>query len=210
MQKDRLATLTMDIVVNHPTKRTALDWVHSRLSPWSQAEWDRARNGMSIAERAARLGQSIREQRRCDESLIEHIFAALDGRSFVVLDATYCFMTQRMLDRRTGRRIPPDSVRRFASQPIASLLLNTRAHQDLKRRGVNTIGDLLPHAYEWLSPKRLAPGKPVMNVRLSVRRCLRILGVEIVFPEIRQRAIYCPCCAHTETDVMKIVALAGA
>jgi hypothetical protein len=48
-----------------------------------------------------------------------------------------------------------------------------------------------------------------MNVRLSVRRCLRILGVEIVFPEIRQRAIYCPCCAHTETDVMKIVALAG-
>ncbi|MDR4467749.1 MAG: hypothetical protein MRJ68_05510 [Nitrospira sp.] len=47
-----------------------------------------------------------------------------------------------------------------------------------------------------------------MNVRLSVRRCLRILGVEIVFPEIRQRAIYCPCCAHTETDVMKIVALA--
>lgn len=118
-------------------------------------------------------------------------------------------MTQRMLDRRTGRRIPPDAVRRFASQPIASLLLNTRAHKDLKQRGVNTIGDLLPHAYEWLSPKRLAPGKPVMNVRLSVRRCLRILGVEIVFPEIRQRAIYCPCCAHTETDVMKIVALAG-
>ncbi|MDH4078881.1 MAG: hypothetical protein OEU68_03605 [Nitrospira sp.] len=36
-----------------------------------------------------------------------------------------------------------------------------------------------------------------------------ILGVEIVFPEIRQRAIYCPCCAHRETDVMKIVALAG-
>lgn len=210
MQKDRLATLTMDIIVNHPTKRTALDAVRSRLSPWAQAEWDRARDGVTIIERAARLGQSIREQRRCDESLIEHIFAALDGRSFVVLDATYCFMTQRMLDRRTGRRIPPDSVRRFAAQPIASLLLNARAHKDLKQRGVHTIGDLLPHAYEWLSPKRLAPGKPVMNVRLSVRRCLRILGVEIVFPEIRQRAIYCPCCAHTETDVMKIVALAGA
>ena len=209
MQKDRLATLTMDIVVNHPTKRTALDAVRSRLSLWAQAEWDRARTGVSITERAARLGHSIREQRRCDESLIEHIFAALDGRTCVVLDATYCFMTQRMLDRRTGRRIPPDAVRRFASQPIASLLLSTRAHQDLKQRGVNTIGDLLPHAYEWLSPKRLAPGKPVMNVRLSVRRCLRILGVEIVFPEIRQRAIYCPCCAHTETDVMKIVALAG-
>lgn len=48
-----------------------------------------------------------------------------------------------------------------------------------------------------------------MNVRLSVRRCLRILGAEIVFPEIRQRAIYCPCCAHREKDVMKIVALAG-
>jgi len=164
---------------------------------------------VSIAERAARLDHSIREQRRCDESLIEHIFAALNGRTFVVLDATYCFMTQRMLDRRTGRRIPPDAVRRFASQPIASLLLNARAHHDLKQRGVNTIGDLLPHAYEWLSPKRLAPGKPVMNVRLSVRRCLRILGVEIVFPEIKQRAIYCPCCAHRETDVMKIVALAG-
>lgn len=209
MQKDRLATLTMDIVVNHPTKRTALDAVRSRLSPWAQAEWDRARQGVSITERAGRLGHSIREQRRCDESLIEHIFAALDGRTCVVLDATYCFMTQRMLDRRTGRRIPPDAVRRFASQPIARLLLSARAHQDLKQRGVNTIGDLLPHAYEWLSPKRLAPGKPVMNVRLSVRRCLRILGVEIVFPEIRQRAIYCPCCAHTETDVMKIVALAG-
>ena len=75
---------------------------------------------------------------------------------------------------------------------------------------VSSIGYLLPHVYESLSPKRLAPGKPVMNVRLSVRRCLRILGVEIVFPEIRQRAIYCPCCAHTETDVMKIVALARA
>ncbi len=165
---------------------------------------------MSITERAAHLGHSIREQRRCDESLIEHIFAALSGRTFVVLDATYCFMTQRMLDRKTGRRIPPDAVRRFAAQPIGSLLLSARAHQDLKQRGVNTIGDLLPHAYEWLSPKRLAPGKPVMNVRLSVRRCLRILGVEIVFPEIRQRTIYCPCCAHTETDVMKVVALAGA
>jgi hypothetical protein len=209
MQKDRLATLTMDIVVNHPTKRASLDSVHSRLSPWAQAEWNRARNGMSITNRAARLGHSVREQRRCDESLIEHIFAALDGQTFMVLDATYCFMTQRMLDRKTGRRIPPDSVRRFASQPIASLLLSARAHQDLKQRGVHTIGDLLPYAYEWLSPKRLAPGKPVMNVRLSVRRCLRILGVEIVFPEIRQRAIYCPCCAHTETDVMKIVALAG-
>ncbi|MDR4467207.1 MAG: hypothetical protein MRJ68_02795 [Nitrospira sp.] len=209
MQKDRLATLTMDIVVNHPTKRTALDAVCSRLSPWAQAEWDRARNGVPITQRAARLGHSIREQRRCDESLIEHIFAALDGRICVVLDATYCFMTQRMLDRRTGRRLPPDAVRRFASQPIASLLLSARVHQDLKQRGVDTIGDLLPHAYEWLSPKRLAPGKPVMNVRLSVRRCLRILGVEIVFPEIRQRAIYCPCCAHTEKDVMKIVALAG-
>ncbi len=209
MRKDRLATLTMDIVVNHPTKRTVLDSVHSRLSRWAQAEWDCARDGISITERAARLGHSVREQRRCDESLIEHIFAALNGRTFVVLDATYCFMTQRMLDRRTGRRIPPDAVRRFAAQPIASLLLNTRAHQDLKQRGVNTISDLLPHAYEWLSPKRLAPGKPVMNVRLSVRRCLRILGVEIVFPEIRQRAIYCPCCAHRETDVMKIVALAG-
>ena len=127
----------------------------------------------------------------------------------MVLDATYCFMTQRMLDRRTGRRIPRDAVRRFPSQPIVSLLLNTRAQQDLKQRGVHTIGDLLPHAYEWLSPKRLAPGKPVMNVRLSVRRCLRILGVEIVFPKIRQRAIYCPCCAHTETDVMKIVAVVG-
>ncbi len=209
MRKDRLATLTMDIVVDHPTKRTALDALCSRLSPWAQAEWDSASDGVSITERAARLGHSVREQRRCDESLIEHIFAALNGRSFVVLDATYCFMTQRMLDRKTGRRIPPDAVRRFAAQPIASLLLNARAHQDLKRRGVDTIGDLLPHAYEWLSPKRLAPGKPVMNVRLSVRRCLRILGVEIVFPEIRQRAIYCPCCAHTETDVMKIVALAG-
>ncbi len=38
MQKDRLATLTMDIVVNHPTKRMALDAVCSRLSPWAQAE----------------------------------------------------------------------------------------------------------------------------------------------------------------------------
>ena len=28
MRKDRLATLTMDIVVNHPTKRTALDAVY--------------------------------------------------------------------------------------------------------------------------------------------------------------------------------------
>ena len=210
MRKDRLATLTMDIVVNHPTKRTALDAAYSRLSPWAQSEWDSASDGVSITERAARLDQSIREQRRCDESLIEHIFAAINGRTFVVLDATYCFMTQRMLDRKTGRRIPPDAVRRFASQPIASLLLSARAHQDLKQRGVHTIGDLLPHAYEWLSPKRLAPGKPVMNIRLSVRRCLRILGVEIVFPEIRQRAIYCPCCAHRETDVMKIVALAGA
>ncbi|MDR4467864.1 MAG: hypothetical protein MRJ68_06120 [Nitrospira sp.] len=209
MQKDRLATLNMDILVNHPTKSWALPTVYSRLSPWGQAEWDRARKGVPIAERAARLGHSVREQRRCDESLIEHIFAALNGRIFVVLDATYCFMTQRMLDRRTGRRIPPDAVRRFAAQPIACLLLSARAHQDLKQRGVHTIGDLLPHAYEWLSPKRLAPGKPVMNVRLSVRRCLRILGVEIVFPEIKQRAIYCPCCAHTETDVMKIVALAG-
>ena len=209
MQKDRLATLTMDIVVNHPTKRISLDSVHSRLSPWAQAEWDRARNGVSISERAASLGHSIREQRRCDESLIEHIFAALNGQTCVVLDAIYCFMTKRMLDRETGRRIPPEAVRRFASQPIASLLLSTHAHQDLKRRGIATIGDLLPHAYEWLSPKRLAPGKPVMNVRLSVRRCLRILGVEIVFPEIRHREIYCPCCAHTETDVMKIVALAG-
>jgi hypothetical protein len=101
------------------------------------------------------------------------------------------FMTQRMLVRRTGRRTPPDAVRRFASQPIVSLLLNTRARRDLKRRGVETIADLLPHAYEWLSPKRLAPGEPVMHVRLSVRRCLRILEVEIVFPEIRQRAIDC-------------------
>lgn len=209
MQKDRLATLSMEILVNHPTKHTALNAASGQLSLWARAEWDRARKGVPITERAARLGHSIREQRRCDESLIQHIFAALDGRSFVVLDATYCFMTQRMLDRKTGRRLPPDAVRRFASQPIASLLLNTRAHQDLKQRGVETIGDLLPHAYEWLSPKRLAPGKPVMNVRLSVRRCLRILGLEIVFPEIRQRAIYCPCCAHTETDVMKIVALAG-
>jgi hypothetical protein len=33
--------------------------------------------------------------------------------------------------------------------------------------------------------------------------------MEIVFPEIKQRAIYYPCCAHTEMDVMKIVALAG-
>ena len=49
MQKDRLATLTMDIVVNYPTKRTALDAVRSRLSPWAQAEWDRARQGVSIA-----------------------------------------------------------------------------------------------------------------------------------------------------------------
>ena len=209
MQKDRLASLTMEIVVNHPTKRAALDSVHSRLSPWARAEWDRASDGVPITERAVRLGHSIREQRRCDESLIEHIFAALNGRTFVVLDATNCFMTQRMLDRRTGGRIPPDAVRRFASQPIGSLLLSARAHQDLKQRGVHTIGDLLPHAYEWLSAKRLAPDKPVMNVRLSVRRCLRILGVEIVFPEIRQRTIYCPCCAHTETDVMKVVALAG-
>jgi len=209
MQKDRLATLSMEILVNHPTKHMALNAASIQLSLCARAEWDRARKGVSITERAARLGHSVREQRRCDESLIEHIFAALNGRTCVVLDATYCFMTQRMLDRRTGRRIPPDAVRRFASQSIASLLLNARAHQDLKQRGVDTIGDLLPHAYEWLSPKRLAPGKPVMNVRLSVRRCLRILGVEIVFPEIRQRAIYCPCCAHTETDVMKIVALAG-
>ncbi len=210
MQKDRLATLSMEILVNHPTKHMALNAASVQLSLWARAERDRARKGVSITERAARLGHSVREQRRCDESLIEHIFAALNGRTCVVLDATYCFMTQRMLDRRTGRRIPPDAVRRFASQSIASLLLSARAYQDLKQRGVNTIGDLLPHAYEWLSPKRLAPGKPVMNVRLSVRRCLRILGVEIVFPEIRQRAIYCPCCAHTETDVMKIVALAGA
>ena len=105
MRKDRLATLTMDIVVNHPTKRAVLDLVHSRISPWAQTEWDCASDGVSITERAARLDHSIREQRRCDESLIEHIFAALNGRTFVVLDATYCFMTQRMLDRRTGRRI---------------------------------------------------------------------------------------------------------
>jgi hypothetical protein len=64
MRKDRLATLTMDIVVNHPTKRTALDAVCSKLSPWAQAEWDSASDGVSIAERAARLGHSIREQRR--------------------------------------------------------------------------------------------------------------------------------------------------
>ena len=210
MQKDRLATLSMEILVNHPTKHRFLNATSAQLSLWARTEWDRARKGMPITERAARLGHSVREQRRCDESLIQHIFAALNGKTFVVLNATYCFMTQRMLDRQTGRRIPPDAVRRFASQPITSLLLNARAHQDLKQRGVTTIGDLLPHAYEWLSPKRLTPGKPVMNVRLSVRRCLRILGVEIVFPEIRQRAIYCPCCAHTETDVMKIVALAGA
>ncbi|MBX3348008.1 MAG: hypothetical protein KF747_04615, partial [Nitrospira sp.] len=108
MQKDRLATLTMDIVVNHPTKCTALADVHSKLSPWAQAEWERARKGVSITDRAARLGHSVREQRRCDESLIQHIFATLDGRTFVVLNATYCFMTQRMLDRKTGRRIPPD------------------------------------------------------------------------------------------------------
>jgi len=106
MQKDRLATLTMDIVVNHPTKRTALDAISSRLSLWAQAEWGRARDGVSIIERAARLGHSIREQRRCDESLIEHIFAALNGRTCVVLDATYCFMTQRMLDRTTGTTRP--------------------------------------------------------------------------------------------------------
>ncbi|WHZ29336.1 MAG: hypothetical protein OJF51_004138 [Nitrospira sp.] len=44
---------------------------------------------------------------------------------------------------------------------------------------------------------------------MNVRVCLRILGVEIVFPEIRQRVIYCPCCAHTATDVLNIVALVG-
>ncbi|NGZ60397.1 MAG: hypothetical protein CV081_07840 [Nitrospira sp. LK265] len=154
MQKDRLATLSMEILVNHPTRHTALNAASAQLSLWARAEWDRTRKGVPITERAARLGHSIREQRRCDESLIQHIFAALHGRTFVVLDATYCFMTQRMLDRRTGRRIPPDAVRRFASQPIASLLLSARAHQDLKQRGVDTIGDLLPHAYEWLSPKR--------------------------------------------------------
>jgi hypothetical protein len=50
-----------------------------------------------------------------------------------------------------------------------------------------------------------------MNVRLLVRRCLRILGVEIVFPEIRQRRTgdLLPLLAHTETDAMKIVALTG-
>ncbi len=210
MHKDRLATLNMDILMNHPSKRMALDLAYSRLSPWAQAEWDRARKGWSITERAEQFGHSIREQRRCDESLIQHIGAALDGRTFVVLDSTYCFMTQRMLDRTTGRRVPPDVVRRFLSQPIASLLLTAKAHQDLRQRGVHSIGDLLPHAYEWLSPKRLAPGKPVMSVRLSVRRCLRILGMEMIFPEIRQREIYCPCCAHTETYVMKLVALANA
>ncbi|MBS0168119.1 MAG: hypothetical protein JSR29_18705 [Nitrospira sp.] len=50
MQKDRLATLTMEIVVNHPTKRAALDSVHSRLNPWAQAEWDCASDGLSITE----------------------------------------------------------------------------------------------------------------------------------------------------------------
>lgn len=43
-----------------------------------------------------------------------------------------------------------------------------------------------------------------MLVPLSVRCCLRIYGVEVVFPEFRQREIYRPCCVHTETDAMKI------
>ena len=67
-----------------------------------------------------------------------------------------------------------------------------------------------PHAQDWLSPRRLAPGKPIMSVRLSVRRCLRVLGREMVFPEIRQQAIHGPFCARTETDLMKIAAVAGA
>lgn len=209
MLKDRLATLSMDILVHHPTKRAALNAASARLSPWAQAEWERARKGMSLIERAARLGHSIREQHRCDDSLIQHILAALDGRTFVVLDATYCVLTQRMLDRSTRRCIPSSTVRRFATQPVAGLLLSAQAQRDLERRDIDTIGDLLPQAHEWLSPKRLAPGKPIMSVRLSVRRCLRILGLEIVFPEIRHRTIYCPTCAHTETDLMKIVALAS-
>jgi hypothetical protein len=49
-----------------------------------------------------------------------------------------------------------------------------------------------------------------MLIPLSVRCCLHIRGVEVVFPEFRQREIYRPWCAHTETDAMKIVALAGA
>lgn len=49
-----------------------------------------------------------------------------------------------------------------------------------------------------------------MSVRLSVRRCLRVLGLEIVFPEIKQQAIYGPSRAHTETDLMKSIALSGA
>ena len=49
-----------------------------------------------------------------------------------------------------------------------------------------------------------------MSVRLSVRRCLRVLGREMVFPEIRQQAIHGPFCARTETDLMKIAAVAGA
>ncbi|MFO0777375.1 MAG: hypothetical protein U0223_07180, partial [Nitrospira sp.] len=41
-----------------------------------------------------------------ERKVVEPIFATLDGRTCVVLDATYCFITQRILDQRMGRRIP--------------------------------------------------------------------------------------------------------
>ncbi|MEP6936367.1 MAG: hypothetical protein ABI988_20890 [Nitrospirota bacterium] len=192
MQKDRLATLNFDILVNHPTKRAGIDRVYAQLSPWAQTEWDRARTGASVTDRAARLGHSIHEQRRCDDTLIQHIVAALDGRTYVVLDATYCLLTKSVLARTTGQRVSTDTATRFAAQPVASLLLSSQAHRELQQRGIDTIGDLLPLAHDWLSPKRLAPGKPIMSVRLSVRRCLRVLGLEIVFPEVRHQAIYYP------------------
>jgi len=210
MQKDRLATLNLDILMHHPTRRSAIDLAYAQLSPWGQAEWDRARPGTSVTDRAARLGHSIREQRRCDDTLIRHIVAALDGRAFVVLDATYCLLTKSLLARTTGQRVPTDTATHFAAQPVAGLLLITTAYRDLNQRGIDTIGDLQSLAHEWLSSRRLAPGKPIMSVQLSVQRCLRVLGLEIVFPEIRHQAIHCPSCQRTETDLMKIVAVAGA
>ena len=66
----------------------------------------------------------------------------------VGLDATYCRLTQSLLARTTGQRVPTDTAMRFAAQPVASLLVSTRAHRNLKQRGIDTIGDLLPHAHE--------------------------------------------------------------
>ena len=63
MQKDRLATLNLDILMHHPTRRSAIDLAYAQLSPWGQAEWDRARPGTSVTRdglvghlNAARIG----------------------------------------------------------------------------------------------------------------------------------------------------------